>query len=112
MFISSGLLLNKYNLERKPIYTEGIVIEKKTGNTDKNRISSPETIGCWITIEFSLRNGKKVNKTIPLEREFCPHINIGDILSVLYHYNSWKGSIEIASYSRFPIQQGTEQEKN
>lgn len=103
LFLFSGLFLNQQNLDRKLIYTEGIVINKATIEKQKNELSISDTIGCQITVEFPLRNGRKIQKEIPLENEFCSHINTGDFISILYHYNKWNGSVEIASYSRMPI---------
>ncbi|HOQ32198.1 MAG TPA: hypothetical protein PLA12_06780 [Candidatus Hydrogenedens sp.] len=53
-------------------------------------------------------NGRKIQKEISLENEFCSYINTGDLLSVLYHHNQWNGSVEIVSYSRMPVKKGND----
>jgi len=108
LFFFSGLFLNQQNSEKKLTYTEGMVISKTNIGGQKKDASTSDTIGCQITIEFSLYNGRKIQKEIPLENEFCSHINTGDLLSVLYHYNKWKGSVEIVSYSRMPVKKGSD----
>ncbi len=104
LFLFSGLFLNQQSLGGGTIYTEGTIVEKVL--IDKQEVDIPilEDIGCKITIEFNLRNGKKIQKTIPMEKDFCSYINLKDTLSVLYYYNRWNGTVEIVSYSRFPIQ--------
>lgn len=109
LFLFSGLFLNQQSLGGETIYTEGTVVEKVL--IDKHEVDTTifEDIGCKITIEFNLRNGKKIQKTIPMEKDFCPYINLGNTLSILYYYNRWDGTVEIVSYSRFPIQQDNNQ---
>lgn len=112
LFMASGLFLNQQSLEKNLILAEGTIIKKVN---ESNRESSPpnsDTFSCRITVEFCLRNGKKVQKEIPLETEFCSHVNPGDSISILYRYQAWKGSIEVISYSRLPIRYKNEEEKN
>lgn len=108
LFFFSGFFLNQQNSEKKLTYTEGVVINKTNIENQEQDPSTSDTIGCQITIEFSLFNGRKIQKEILMENEFCSHINTGDFLSILYHYNKWKGSVEIASYSRMPIHKGND----
>ncbi|MGC8737967.1 MAG: hypothetical protein ACP5UA_04875 [Candidatus Hydrogenedens sp.] len=106
LFLFSGLFLNQQNSEKKLIYTEGSVINKTIIVGQEHNLPGSDKIGCQLIVEFPMRNGRKVQKEISLEDEFCSHINTGDTLSILYHYNKWKGSVEIVSYSRMPLRQG------
>ncbi len=107
MFIFSGVFLNKQSIEKNLISTEGIIIKKTDVDKDMKNITDTDTTGCWITVEFTLRNGKKTQKELPIETDFCPYLHLQDTISILYNYNALKDIVEVVSYSRFPLSNKT-----